>query len=282
MPFLRPLLVLPLTLSHARPHPAPEPEVIDLWPARSMPGKPATAPESEVPRNDGFHRITNVSQPTLTFFPAPLSNKQPTPAVIVCPGGAYKYVVTDKEGTEIAAWLNRHGFSALVLKYRVPDNRDGALMDLQRAISLTRSRATTWHLLPDKIGVIGFSAGGHLAARASSTFNSRSYPVSDPIDRVSCRPDFAILVYPAYLATPDGRTSPDLNLSAAIPPTLFVHTDDDSAHIAGSKAYHKSLDAARIPNQFLLYPTGGHGYALHAPAPANAWPDAAISWLKSR
>ncbi len=153
-----------------------------------------------MPRNDGFHRITNVSRPTLTLFPAPRkAGAAAAPAMIVCRGGGYGYTVIDKEGTEIAAWLNSAGFSALVLKYRTPNNRAGALQDAQRALSLARERAAEWNLDPQRLGIIGFSAGGHLAARTSTSFGERSYPDIDAIDENSCRPDFAVLVSPAYL-----------------------------------------------------------------------------------
>ena len=141
---------------------------VDVWPENKMPGNGAKEPEAERPSKDAFHRITNVSKPTLTLFPAPGKN---APAVIVCPGGGYSYVVIDKEGSEIAAWLNSIGFSAAVLKYRNPDNRAGALQDLQRALRLARSRAGEWNIDPKRLGVIGFSAGGNLSAKASNLFD---------------------------------------------------------------------------------------------------------------
>jgi len=246
---------------------------IPVWPEGKMPGRGARDTETEIPgRGDGFHRITNVTHPTLTLFPAPKKNA-PTPAMIVCPGGGYNYVVIDKEGTEIAAWLNANGISALVLKYRVPHNRDGALQDLQRAVSLTRTRAVEWGIDPKRLGVIGFSAGGHLAANASIQFESRTYSAIDDADQPSCRPDFAVLVYPAYL---DGVRD---NLTANIPPTLIIHSEDDKGFVTGSKRYHLALNAAKVPNEFKLYLTGGHGYALHCTKDAREWPQAALDWL---
>jgi acetyl esterase/lipase len=245
-----------------------------------MPGKGAKDPETEVPRNDGFHRITNVSQPTLALYPA--AHKEgggPAPAMIVCPGGGYSYTVIDKEGTEIAAWLNSAGISALVLKYRTPNNREGALQDVQRALSLTRTHAAEWNIDPKHIGVIGFSAGGNLAAKASAPLEERSYPAIDAIDQQSCRPDCAVLVYPAYLDDKAGHVSPDLNLKASIPPTLIVHSEDDKPHVPGSKIYDAALTEAKIAHEFKLYPTGGHGYALHCERDAKAWPQDAQAWL---
>ena len=251
---------------------------VDVWPAGRMPGAPATQPEAErSPNGDGFTRLTNVSRPTLTVFPAP-QRDTPSPAVIVCPGGGYNYVVHDKEGTEVAAWLNRAGISALVLKYRVPRNRDGALQDLQRALSLTRARAADWNIDPKRLGILGFSAGGNLSAKASTRFDQRTYPRVDAVDEQSCRPDFAVLVYPAYLEQ-DGHVAPDLDLRANIPPTLIVHSEDDAKYVAGSKVYQAALDEAKVPNAFLLYQSGGHGYGLRCTGDARAWPKAALEWL---
>ena len=251
---------------------------VDVWPKGKMPGQGAREPEGEVARGDGFHRITNISRPTLKVFPAPKMGA-PAPAMIVCPGGGYSYVVVDKEGSEIAAWLNSAGITALVLKYRVPNNRAGALQDLQRALSLARANAAQWNIDPKRLGVIGFSAGGNLAAKASTLFEPRAYPAVDAVDQQSCRPDFAVLVYPAYLDDRSGHVSPDLNLKANIPPTLIVHSEDDKNFIAGSKLYHAALEEAKVPHEFKLYATGGHGYGLHCTRDAKAWPEDALRWL---
>lgn len=245
-----------------------------------MPGAAAKSLEAEVQRGDGFHRVTNISRPTLTIFRVAQEDAKPAPAVIVCPGGGYSYVVVDKEGYAIAAWLNENGFTALVLKYRVPNNRDGALQDVQRAISLARARSGEWGIDPARVGVMGFSAGGNLAAKASTRFNVRSYPEIDESDKKDCRPDFAMLVYPAYLDDKNGRLAPDLNLKAKIPPTFIVHTEDDKTHVVGSRIYHAKLSEAGIAHEFKLYPTGGHGYGLQSEGDAKAWPGDAIEWLK--
>jgi acetyl esterase/lipase len=258
---------------------AAEAATVNVWPEGKMPGHGASEPEGEVPsRGDGFHRITNVSRPMLTVFAAPKTNV-PVPAMIICPGGGYSYVVVDKEGSEIATWLNSNGISALVLKYRVPHNRDGALQDAQRALSLARAHAAEWNIDPRRLGVIGFSAGGNLAAKASASFQPRAYPPVDAADQQSCRPDFAVLVYPAYLDDKNGHVAPDLNLKANIPPTLIVHSEDDKTFVPGSKLYHTALDEAKAPNRFLLYPTGGHGYGLRCTRDARAWPQDCLDWL---
>ncbi|HRH95657.1 MAG TPA: alpha/beta hydrolase [Prosthecobacter sp.] len=275
MTLLRPLLLLLATTSFLSAQ-----TIVDVWPEGRMPGKGAKEPEAEVKRKDGFQRITNVSRPTQTFFPAPAKDGRPTPVMIVCPGGGYGYVVMDKEGSEIAAWLNSNGFSALVLKYRTPNNREGALQDVQRSISLTRENAAAWNIDPKRVGVIGFSAGGNVAAKASTQFEARSYPVLDAVDQQSCRPDFAVLVYPAYLDDKAGHVSPDLNLKASIPPTLIIHSEDDKTHVVGSRIYHTALDEAKIAHEFKLYPTGGHGYGLRCERDAKMWPEDALKWLQ--
>jgi acetyl esterase/lipase len=267
------LLVLPTLLS-ANP-------LIEVWPDDKMPGKATTEAETLVPRKDGFTRITNISHPTLELYPAKVVEGKAAPAVIVCPGGGYRYVVVDKEGSAVAKWLNSAGLTALVLRYRTPDNREGALQDVQRAIRVVRSRAAEFAIDPAKIGLIGFSAGGHVAARASTGFDEPAYPAIDAIDGQSARPDFAMLIYPAYLDDGKGGVSPDLKLSATIPPTLLVHTDDDKSYVTGSRVYAAALTEAKVEHRLLLYPTGGHGYGLNCNGDAKVWPDQAREWFQS-
>jgi len=251
--------------------------VIDVWTENKMPGNGAAEAEAELPaKGDNVQRITNISRPTLSIFPAKNKN---APAVIVCPGGGYNYVTYNKEGTEVAEWLNSLGITALVLKYRTPKNREGAFQDLQRALSLTRANAKKWKIDAQRIGVIGFSAGGHLAAKASNLFENRSYSPIDAVDKKSCRPDFVILVYPAYLER-EGKIADELNLKANIPPTLIVHNEDDKNFIAGSKIYHSALEQAKINDTFLLYQSGGHGYGLRSDKDVGAWTKDAAAWLK--
>jgi acetyl esterase/lipase len=252
---------------------------IELWPSGKMPGTAASEPEAAVPRKDGFTRITNISRPVLEPFLVEGGEGKTAPAVIVCPGGGYRYVVVDKEGSEIAKWLNAAGISAFVLRYRTPDNREGALQDALRAIRLVRSRAAEWRVDPSKIGLIGFSAGGHVAARASTRFGDPVYDAIDAVDEVPARPDFAMLIYPAYLDDGKGAVTTELDLSAKIPPTLVIHTEDDTRLVPGSKLYAAALEAAKVPHRFLLYPTGGHGYGLRCQGDAKVWPDEALRWL---
>lgn len=250
---------------------------VDLWPVGKMPGKGAAEPEADMPaRPDNVQRVTNISRPTLTIFPAAKKN---SPAVIISPGGGYSYVVPVKEGAEIAALLNSAGITALVLRYRVPNNRDGALQDIQRAISLARANADKWNIDKKRLGVMGFSAGGNLSAKASAPLDERSYAAIDTIDKQSARPDFAILIYPAYLEK-DGKVSPDLNLKARIPPTFIAGTEGDKIFLPGGRIYRDALDAAKVKNKLIVYSGSGHGYGLHAEGEAKNWPQAVLEWLR--
>ncbi|MHC4288295.1 MAG: alpha/beta hydrolase, partial [Planctomycetota bacterium] len=172
--------------------------MIDLWPEEYLGEKGTSRGALEPSKGDNIARLTEVSIPTLTVYKAP-SAKAPAPAVMVCLGGGYRILAIDLEGTEIADWLNSMGVTAIVLKYRVPDNEQGAFEDAQRAMSIIRSRAKEFNIDPNRIGVIGFSAGGNLSARLCTNYTQRSYQPIDPIDKVSCRPDFAMLVYPYLL-----------------------------------------------------------------------------------
>ena len=168
-----------------------------LWPkdAASQGTKGMGSPKPD--RGDGHIRLTNVTTPSLRYFPAP-ATKKPVPAVILCPGGGYNSLVITKM-EPIAKWLNEHGVSAFILKYRVPKKRKDAFEDIQRAVRIVRSRASEWNIDPKRIGVMGPSAGGHLAARVSTGFDIQTYQKVDKHDDVSCKPDFTVLLYPAYM-----------------------------------------------------------------------------------
>ena len=262
------------------PVPASAGIVQPLWPAGQMPGHGAMKPETKQPAgapDEVCEHITNVSDPTLTVYQAP-GAKGPVPAVIICPGGGYGTLAYRKEGTEIAAWLNSLGITGMVLKYRVPGNRDGAFQDAQRAMRLAREHAAAWGIQPNKIGIMGFSAGGHLSARLSTNFSMPAYPPIDAADKLSCRPDFVMLVYPAYLQV-NGKLAPELPVSVETPPTLIVHNEDDHTFLPGSKIYDAALTAAGVPHAFLFYPTGGHGYGMRSDKAVKVWPAQAADWL---
>ena len=256
---------------------AAQSSLVEVWPKGKIPGSIPKGAETEMPaRPDGVRRITNVSTPTLAIFPAA---KKDSPAIIVLPGGGYSYVSYSKEGTDIAAWLNADCITAIVLKYRVPSERDGALADVQRSIRLVRANAKAWHVDPKRLGLMGFSAGGHASARASADFGNPSYAAIDSVDKRSARPDFTMLIYPAYLEK-KGTIVPELNLRAQIPPTLIVVAEDDRSYVLSSKVYAAELHKAKIPNKLLLYTIGGHGFGLRSDKEAKAWPEAALAWLR--
>ncbi len=231
-------------------------------------------------------RITDVSAPAITVYQAP-DEVASGAAVIVCPGGGYNILAYDLEGTEICQWLNEMGVTAVLLKYRVPRRtgkakHEAPLQDLQRAIGYVRAHADELNIDPARIGVLGFSAGAHLAAMASTHFNERTYPVVDAADQVSCRPDFCVLVYPAYLSGDNFRVAPELNVNASVPPTLIIQAEDDKPHIDSSLFYYYALKEAGVPAAMHLYPTGGHGYGLRdTQCAVNEWPYRVEDWLNN-
>lgn len=230
-------------------------------------------------------RITNVSEPTITYYPAP-DEVATGAAMVVCPGGGYNILAYDLEGDEVCEWLNNLGITAVLLKYRVPrregrEKHEAPLQDLQRAISYVRAHAEDMHIDPQRIGVMGFSAGGHLSAMVSNNCEKRTYPVVDEADKVSCRPDFCLLVYPAYLSGENFRLAPDIKVTSATPPTLLIQTEDDKAHINSSLFYYYALKEADVPVWMHLYSKGGHGYGLRdTGAAVNEWPDRAEDWFR--
>ncbi|MDF9831289.1 acetyl esterase/lipase [Parabacteroides sp. PF5-6] len=229
-------------------------------------------------------RITNVGEPTITIYPAPeeLSNGS---AMLVCPGGGYNILAYDLEGDEVCEWLNEIGITAVLLKYRVP-RREGLekhaapLQDAQRAMSYIRAHAEEYNINPNSIGVMGFSAGAHLSAMLSNTFETRTYPASDAIDKISCRPDFCLLVYPAYLDGEKFQLAPELKVTADTPPTMLIQTEDDKSYINSSLFYYYALKEAGVPAWMHLYSSGGHGYGLRdTGSPVNAWPVRVEDWF---
>lgn len=233
-------------------------------------------------RGDNVIRITDITAPSLTVFPADKKGA-PTPAVVIFPGGAYKYVVYNKEGTEIADWLNSIGITAIVVKYSVPDKREDAHRDGQRAMRLVRHNAKAWNINPNNVGTLGISAGGHLSARLSTDFARDSYESLDEVDAQSSRPDFNILIYPGSLGkNNDQEVADEVKVSAQTPPTFIVQTQDDTKLIAGTKIYDQALKKAGIPSAFHFFATGGHGYGLRPSKHAvSNWPMLCEAWLKA-
>lgn len=243
-----------------------------LWPDRT---DPAAEKDRGTIKNN-IH-IIEVGSPSITVYPA----AKPAPAVMVCPGGAYNVLAINLEGVEVAQWLNSIGFTAVVLKYTVPKNRDGALQDAQRAMGLIRLHSKEWNVDPARLGVMGFSAGGHLSARLSNTFETRSYPPVDEADRLSCRPDFTMLIYPAYLGDETYTLSKEIVVTTNTPPAFIVQTQDDNPHINSSITYYLALKKQRVPSELHLFPSGGHGYGLRlSEKPVSRWPKLGEAWLQ--
>jgi acetyl esterase/lipase len=210
--------------------------------------------------------------------------------VVVFPGGGYTILAMDLEGTEVCQWLNSLGVNCALVKYRVPVRaglpRHGPpLQDAQRAVGMVRYRAAVWGLDPKRIGVLGFSAGGHLAAALSTNFDTRTYDAVDDADKLSCRPDFTLLIYPAYLTTKSDqgpKLAPELKVTAHTPPSFLIQAEDDSVGVENSLVYYAALRAARVPAEAHLFPIGGHGYGLRStPQPITGWPHLAEAWLRS-
>lgn len=231
-------------------------------------------------------RLGNVSNPTLSVYrPAP--EKDTGAAVLICPGGGYHILAMDLEGTEVVEWLNSRGVTGVLLKYRVPrrqgrEKHEAPLEDAQRAMGIVRARAEEWGLDPKRIGVLGFSAGGHLAAALSTRHSERVYEKVDAMDDASCRPDFTVLVYPAYLTVEKegDAVSPELVVNATTPPTFLVHAQDDGVRIESSLFYYLALKKAGVLAEMHLYPRGGHGYGLRrTELDVTGWPDLAEKWM---
>jgi acetyl esterase/lipase len=287
-----------------------------LWPGEAPGEKGDIGEETDRPQKPGAKpddviRLTNVTRPTITLFPAP-ADKATGTAVIVCPGGGYNILAWNKEGTEVCEWLNSIGVTGVLLKYRVPkraglEKHAPMLQDAQRALGLVRHRAREFSIDPQRIGIMGFSAGGHLSATASNNYTERTYPPIDDADKVSCRPDFALLIYPAYLTVKSEADKIDLQGSAPIrltyhtaknevetvapelpvtkdtPPTFLVMTQDDGVRVEGALLYYLALKNAKVPVEMHLYPTGGHGYGLRPSEHAvSTWPARAVEWMKVR
>ena len=229
-------------------------------------------------------RISDVSEPTLTFFPAPADNNSGA-TIIVNPGGGYNILAYNLEGTEICKRFNSHGVNCVLVKYRVPrreglEKHQAPLQDLQRAIAYTRSHAGEWKIDPNRIGVMGFSAGAHLAAMASTAYDERTYPAVDAADNASLRPDFCVLIYPAYLDGENFSISPELKVTEKTPPTFIVQTQDDHRLLNSSLFYYYALKEAKAPVAMSLYPSGGHGYGLRNTGDLGSeWPFRVMSWL---
>lgn len=270
-------------------------ESMPLWPTTPPGPSAAEGEERDTSGPDGRNvegkpviRLGHVSSPMLTIY-SPTADKHTGAAVIVCPGGGYHILAYDLEGTEVCQWLNSIGVTAVLLKYRVPrDGKDiplGPLMDAQRAVSVVRKNAKAWNIDPGRIGVLGFSAGGHLAASVSTNYTIRAYDRIDEADEVSCRPDFAVLIYPAYLYSkdkPDELVSKEVPVDEKTPPMFLTMAFDDRVGPENILRMGLALKQHGVPAEVHLYPTGGHGYGLRpSEHQATTWPERCAAWMKA-
>ncbi len=257
------------------------PAHLKVWPGLA-PGENSSSP-GYVDENRGgnVRALTGVTGAELFVYPLGSERKRPT--VLVLPGGGYDILAADLEGSEIAAWLNSLGYTAAVLHYRVPQKQDGALQDAQRAMSLLRFRAAEFGIDANCLGVLGFSAGGHLATRLAVNGEERAYQRQDETDTLPCRPDFALLIYPAYLIDrADRSVMPEVAPRAGMPPMFLAQSEDDP-HFCTSD-YAAALEAVQGDVQNCVYDSGGHGYGVRLPSdvPASRWQSDAAAWLERR
>jgi acetyl esterase/lipase len=255
-------------------------DTLYLWP-KEVPGQVEAKQAAIQSKNTSGNviRLAEVSNPSLVVFEPEESNNCGL-GLIVCPGGGYSILAIDKEGYEIAEWLNSLGYTAFVLQYRVPKKQEGALQDVQRALRLVRSKAYQYNLYPERIGLIGFSAGGSLCARASTQFAADSYAKTDAVDELSCRPNFSMLIYPAYLDKGENRSlTPELTISEFTPPFFIFGTADDK-YGNSSLVMTSALRDNTIPVELHVLAKGGHGYGLRkGNIAAETWPALAEKWL---
>lgn len=286
--------------------PGPGHITLHLWP-HGAPGEPTndlpevntTTAKDNLVAGRTVIRLGNVSDPTLTLYKADHNSGA---AILVFPGGAYQILAIDLEGTEVCRWLNSIGVNCILVKYRVPNTGPypksaAALQDAQRAMGLVREHAAAWHIDPHRIGVLGFSAGGHLSAAISTHYDKRLYTPIDAADKLSCRPDFVLLIYPGWLALAEKHMemNPNLPVTSNTPPTFLLQAEDDPVHVENVIYYFLALKKAGVSAEMHVYAKGGHGYGLRptpvsiyvhdvpashtTPLPITHWPQLATTWL---
>jgi acetyl esterase/lipase len=297
--------IVPLIACLLMPWPAPggeKPEVIELWPGKVPDETTPIGPEKVVPSpkldrkqvevTESTRMLTNVSKPTITVY-RPAKDKDTGTAVIICPGGGYWNLYWELEGEEVAAWLNSLGVTGVLLKYRVPRRPDEPkaeparrpLQDAQRAVRLVRSKAAAWGLDPKRIGMIGFSAGGHLAIATATNFEKRTYEPIDAIDQVSCQPDFAILAYPGYLKAKDrDELAPGLHIPKGTPPVFLVHGGEDLiSPPEHSVVLYRALKRAGVPAELHIYADTSHDFGVRrGDRPYSSWTRSCADWLRKQ
>ncbi len=264
---------------------------LKLWPGAAPHETGEFGPETIIPNRPGGKqalRITQVVEPTLSVF-RPSKAADTGCAVVICPGGAYRHLAFDLEGTEIAKWFNTIGVTAIVLKYRVPRRSEteiqpAPLSDVQRAIRIARSNAKKWGIDSQRIGVMGFSAGGHLAVMAATHWDRPTYDRIDETDEIDCRPNFLIPVYPAYLVDrkDSSRLVDDVRVTEQTPPSFIVVAEDDADRAVGAALLFIALKKAKVVSELHIYSKGGHGYGLRpSELPVSSWPRRCHDWMKT-
>jgi acetyl esterase/lipase len=272
---------------------------VPIWPGAVPDARPVAGPEDDTPTAKGslvagrpWVYVGKVSRPTMTVYSP--KGKNTGVAVVVFPGGGYQILAIDLEGTEVCDWLTSRGITCALLKYRVPGEglypKSGpypdspmALEDAQRTVGLVRFHASKWHIDPHKIGVLGFSAGGHLAAAMSTHFKQRLYPGVDAADKESCRPDFAVALYPGHLSIHPNpfELNPDIHVTRQTPPTFLLQAEDDPVDdVKNSLVYYAALKKAGASVEMHLYAQGGHAFGLRrTELPITGWPQLVETWL---
>ncbi|MGH9676110.1 MAG: alpha/beta hydrolase [Candidatus Acidiferrum sp.] len=282
--------------------PSPGHTQVAIWPGAVPDAQPVPGPEivtttgkqSLVAGNPWVY-VSNVTRPTMTVYSP--QGKNTGAAVVVFPGGGFEILAMDLEGTEVCDWLTSEGITCVLLKYRVPSlpydwhckcRPNGlakstlALEDAQRTVGLVRFHAAEWHIDPHRIGVLGFSAGAHLAAALSTHFDQRLYDPIDDSDKLSCRPDFAVIIYPGYISIAEQNfaPNPDIKVTDKTPPAFIVQAEDDPVHVENAVTYFMALKNAKVPAELHVYAEGGHGYGLRPNSlPVTGWPHLADIWL---
>jgi acetyl esterase/lipase len=281
---------------------ADKPLVVPLWPGKAPDEAGDIGPEKvrlsprltrkEVEVTEPTRLVTNVSKPTITVY-RPAKDKDTGTAILICPGGGYWDLYWQLEGEEVAAWLTAQGVTGIILKYRVPRRPDEPkgeparrpLQDAQRAVSLVRSKARQWGIDPKRIGMIGFSAGGHLALATATGFEKRTYEPIDDSDKVSCRPDFVIAAYSGYLKPPDKEElAPGLHVPAGTPPVFLVHGGADViSPPEHSVVMYRALKRAGIPAELHIYAGAAHDFAVrNVDHPCSTWTACCVAWLRQQ
>ena len=302
MKLLLSLLLLPPFAAYAQTtawQPSPGHTQVPIWPGAAPDPQPVKGPEKATVETDlvagePWTAIENVAQPTMTVY-APKENNTHV-AVVVFPGGGYEILAIDLEGSEVCDWLVTRGITCVLLKYRVPASRSApnwgaypqssmALEDAQRTMGLVRLHSAEWHIDPHKIGVLGFSAGGHLVAAISTHFEHRLYTPVDSADKLSCRPDFAVALYPGHLRIDENTftLNPNVPVTSQTPPTFLLQAENDHVdNVNDSLVYYIALKNAGVPVEMHLYAQGGHAFGLRRTQfPITDWPALVETWLRT-